>query len=244
MRQRAEQLWSAYRVQHGRRLREQLIEHYRPLAMKVLQQLWRRPDEDMEQVALIGLMKAVDRFDPSRGCGFASFAVPTIQGELKRYLRDQTRLVRCPRSLLDLHSAVNREEGKLARQLGRSPTLAEISAALGVELDDVVEAMALEETCHPASLDSPLALQEGEQPLTLEDCMGGSDPELDRVDDQVAMRQVVEGLEQPLRSVIKLRYFQSLSQQEAARRLGVSQMQVSRLERRALNNLRSEVATA
>jgi RNA polymerase sigma-B factor len=238
----ADRLWSAYTLHPSSQLREQLIEHYRPLTMAVLHRFRHRWDEDLEQVALVGLVKAVDRFDPVRGNGFPTFAVPTILGELKRFLRDQSRLVRCPRSLLDLHAAVGAKEGELTQQFGRSPTLTEIAAALGKPLDRVVEAMAIEETCHPCSLDDLPPSREYYPPVALEECVGAEDPELKKVEERIAWEQELDQLDPRLRRVMRLRYYDNLSQREAAQCLGVSQMQVSRLERRALDRLRCQVA--
>jgi RNA polymerase sigma-B factor len=224
-------------------LREQLIEQYRPLAMALLQRFRRHPDEDMEQVALLALIKAIDRFDPARGHCFPTFAVPTIQGELKRYLRDQSRLVRCPRSLLDLRDAVFARKRALTQTTGSSPTLAEIAADLEVELDQVVEAMAVDETCHPCSLDGLVPSRTQNQLVALEEFLGTEDAELQKTEERIAWTQALAELTPRLEQVMKLRYYENLSQQEAARRLGVSQMQVSRLERRALEYLRSQVAT-
>jgi RNA polymerase sigma-B factor len=238
----ADRLWSAYSAHPSAQLREQLIEHHRPLAASLIRRIRCRWDEDLEQVALVGLMKAVDRFDPTRGIGFPTFAVPTILGELKRYLRDQSRLVRCPRSLVDLRAAVLAKEQELTRRFGRSPTLTEIAAALGTPLDRVVGSMTIEETCHPYSLDDLLPSRENQPPLALQECLGAEDPELETVEDRIVWGQVLNQLDPRLKKVMRLRYYDNLSQQETARRLGVSQMQISRLERRALDHLRSQVA--
>jgi RNA polymerase sigma-B factor len=236
-----ERLWSAYRSCHERRVREQLIDEYRDLVYGLLSRMGRRWDEDLEQVALIGLMKAVDRFDPGSGNAFSSYAVPTIVGEIKRYLRDQSRLVRPTRSLLDLRVRARAREAELTAVTGRSPTVAELAEALGLDLERVVEAMAMEETCHPRSLDALLRSSDSEHTGVLEQCLGQEDPELERVETCVACRQALALLEPRLRTVIQLRYYQNLTQKQAARRLGVSQMQVSRLERRALHQLEDKL---
>jgi RNA polymerase sigma-B factor len=209
----------------------------------VLLRIRRHPDEDLEQVALLALIKAIDRFDPARGLCFPTFAVPTIQGELKRCLRDQSRLLRCPRSLLNLRDAIFARKRTLTQTTGLDPTLAEIAADLGVELDQVVEAMAVDEACHPCSLDGLVPSSKRNQLVALEEFLGTEDPELQQVEERVAWTQALAELTPRLEQVMKLRYYENLSQQEAARRLGVSQMQVSRLERRALDYLRSQVAT-
>jgi RNA polymerase sigma-B factor len=239
-----DQLWAAYASHPDYQLREQLIEHYRPLAIGILHRMPGRWDEDLEQVALLGLVKAVDRFNPACGTRFGSFAVPTIQGEVKRYLRDYSRPVRCPRPLLDLRAAMMTKERELTLKMGHGPTLSELAEALNVELDQVVEAMAIEETCHPHSLDRLLPVGEQGEPVPLEECIGEEDPELARAEQRILWNEVLERLEPALQQVVQLRFYQNLTQQEAAHRLGVSQMQVSRLERRALERLRAQMAIA
>src|SRR5437016_717941 len=148
-----EQLWSAYARCRDARRREQLVERYRRLAYAALKRLHCMGNEDLEQVALLGLIEAIDRFDPAGGPHFASFALPTILGELRHYLRDQSRLIRCPRPLFDLRAAVIARQRDLRQRIGRDPSLAEIARDLGVDLEHVVEAMAMEDTCHPSSFD-------------------------------------------------------------------------------------------
>lgn len=229
----AGRLWSAYAAHPSGTLREQLIEQYRPLALAVLHQICRHPDEDLEQVAMLALVRAVDRYDRAKGNPFPAFAIPTIRGELRHYLRDQSRLVRCPRPLINRRAAVMGKEQELAGRLGRSPSMDEIAAALGISLDQVVEALAIEETCHPYSLDSPLPSTADNGPLLFEECLGAADPELERVEEEVAWQQELGTLGPQLRKVLQLRYYGNLSQRETAERMGVSQMHVSRLESQA-----------
>jgi RNA polymerase sigma-B factor len=240
--ERADRLWSDYLCCRSADSQERLIDLYRPLALAVPRHLGFSRDEDLEQVALIGLLKAISRFDPTRGCRFTTFAFPTIAGEVKRYLRDRSRMVRCPRGLLDLRAAVSTTERDLTAQLGHSPTLSEVADALGVELERVVEAMALEEICAPRSLDEVMESLEHGQALTLEEQVGVPDPELARVEERIAWGQVLAELEPRIRKLLELRFYDNLSQNETGQRLGISQMQVSRLERRALEKLRERFA--
>jgi RNA polymerase sigma-B factor len=129
-------------------------------------------------------------------------------------------------------------------RFGRSPTAAEISEALALDVDQVVEAMALEDTCHPRSLDGILESVERERSPAMEECLGEEDPELARVEDRIALSQALEELDPQLRRILRLRYNGNLTQQEAAQQLGISQMQVSRLERRALAQMRTQMAAA
>lgn len=237
-----EQLWSAYARCRDARLREQLVAQYRRLAYAALKQLHCIGNEDLEQVALLGLVEAIDRFDPDCGHHFPSFALPTILGELRHYLRDQSRLIRCPRALLELRAAVIARQDNLRLKCGCNPSLAEIARDLGVDLEHVVEAMALEDACHPSSLDQGLPGRGEDRSRLAEELLGAEDPELARVEERIGWRQVLDHLDPRLRQVIELRFYQNLSQEKAARRLGVSQMQVSRLERRAIDRLRCQVA--
>lgn len=237
-----EQLWAAYMASRSERLREQLMERYRRLAYGALKRVHCSGDEDLEQVAMLGLVEAIDRFDPADGRPFVAFALPTILGELRHYLRDQSRPIRCPRPLLALRAAVVARQRDLRLQYGRDPSLAEIAGAMGIPLEQVVEAMALEDTCHPASLNQALPGREEDRSALPEELLGAEDPELARVEERVGWRQVLDRLEPRLRRVIELRFYQNLSQAKTAGCLGVSQMQISRLERRALDRLRRQVA--
>lgn len=234
----AQSLWAAYAAQPSASLREQLIEQNRPLALAILKRLGYGGDEDLQQVALIGLVHAVDRYDPTQGNQFATFATPTIVGEVKRYLRDFSRTIRPPRSIHDLHTALLGKVPALTSELGRSPTLAELARALGTEPEQIVEAMAMEDVSHPVSFDSLRSSTESEDVPALHESLGAVDPEYARVEERLAWANVLDALEAPLRRVIQLRFLQDMTQREAAARLGVSQMQVSRLERRALARAR------
>lgn len=234
-------LWSADTTQPDPSLREELIEGYRPLVNAVLRRLGRRGDEDAEQVALLALVQAVDRFHPSCGVRFSTFAVPTIAGAIRRYLRDQSRCIRAPRALLDLRAEMRTAEDDLTSQHGKPPTVAALARTLGVDPDRVLDAMRMEETCHPRSLDRIVESLDIDRPTTLEESLGEEDPAIARVEERIAWRQEVATLEPRLQRVIELRYYGHLSQQEAARHLGISQMHVSRLERRALDRLRGHM---
>jgi RNA polymerase sigma-B factor len=238
----ADRLWSAYQLQPTDELREQLIEHYRPLALMAVRQIRYSRDEDLGQVAMIGLVKAVDRFDPTRENGFYAFALPTILGEVKRYLRDHYHLIRCPRSLHDLRDQVRAREQEMVRQRGQIPTLAEVAQDLGVDLETILEAMEFEEICHPVSLDGVIAAARDDSPATLGECFGARDERLEQVETRIDWGQILDRLNPRLRTLIELRYFEQLTQREAGQRLGISQMHVSRLERRALDQLRTQAA--
>jgi RNA polymerase sigma-B factor len=238
----AKEPWPEYIAFQSTCRRDQLIERYRPLVLAVLRRMGCLGDEDLEQAALIGLVGALNRFDPANGCPFEAFALPTIAGEVKRYLRDHSRLLRPPRSLVELGHAVRQEEARLIAMTGQSPTVAAIANALGVDLDRVVEAMTLEDTCHPQSLNSLMDSPHYDYAVTREEFLGEEDPALTSADTRLVVEQALAALEPRLREVIMLCFYEELSQKEAASRLGVSQMQVSRLQRRALDQLRGQAA--
>jgi RNA polymerase sigma-B factor len=236
-----ERLWQEYRVSPTPQLREQLVEHYRSLARATVRRLCHFCDEDLEQVAMVALVKAVDRFDPARDNAFSTYAVPTILGEVRHYLRDQGRLIRYPRALQELRERVRVRERELIQANGQVPTLGEVAASLGVDLDQIVEALAAEERCHPLSLNAPVGASEDGKPQAMDEWIGERDRRLECVEAEVAWGQVLEQLGPQLKQVIQLRYFQQLSQQEVGQRMGCSQMHISRLERRALARLRPSV---
>jgi len=241
----ADRLWASYARNQDPRTREALIHQFERLAYSIANRFGQRgtESEDRCQVARMGLVKAVDRFDPSTNYRFSTFATPTILGEIKRYFRDHSRAMHVPRSVQELVVQVERATREMTRQLGRGPTSAELAARLGVAEERVVEALALEEVSHPLSLDGEVqSSNEGEGAATLEHCLGTEDPGLERVESQVCVRQLLCHLDERHQQIVKLRYLAGLSQREVARQLGLSQMQVSRLERRALTELRGHFA--
>lgn len=183
-------------------------------------------------MASIGLINAIDRFDPERGTQFSSFAVPSILGELKRHFRDHGWAVRVPRPIKDNVLEVNRTIEQLQGQIGRSPTPAELAAATGLSVEEVVEAIEAATATRAASLDA-LAPSDEDEPFPAWSA-GDSDGGLDLVLDRDALRRCVRGLPERERQVLYLRFAEDLTQTQIAERIGVSQMQVSRLLRRSL----------
>jgi RNA polymerase sigma-B factor len=199
--------------------------------------LGRRQDaDDLRQVAYVGLVKAVARFDPERTEEFASFAVPTIAGEIKRHFRDDSWFVRPPRSLQELRSAVAKESPRLAQQLGREPTSAELAGCLGQSERRVEEAVDCGGAMHPVSLDAPLA-SEGERG-TFADMLPSSDGTLEQAERVQALRAACRALAPRERLIIFRRFYEERTQSEIAREIGVTQMQVSRLLVSTLARLR------
>ena len=218
--------------------REALIERYMPLA-RSLALSYRRasePLDDLIQVASVGLVKAVDRWDPDRGLAFSSYAVPTILGELRRYFRDATWDVRPARDLQELCLAVEEAREALWGQLGRSPTVADIAERLNRSHEEVVEALQATEGRSVRSLDAPVHEEEGDS-ASAGDLIGSEDFEFDRVEAGVTLERLTGILDARAREILRLRFQEDLLQSEIAERVGCSQMHVSRIIRSSLEKL-------
>jgi RNA polymerase sigma-B factor len=187
--------------------------------------------DDLKQVARMGLVKAVRGFDPDRGTDFPSYAVPTVTGELKRYLRDSCWMVRPPRQLQDLRTVVARTVPALAQQLGREPSLAEIARELGESPRLVAEALNCQSSLRPESLE---AESDGR---SLAETLGGADERLERTEELVMLRAAIRQLEPREQQLLYYRYFEEESQQRVGERVGMTQMQVSRALARILVQL-------
>jgi RNA polymerase sigma-B factor len=194
------------------------------------------PLDDLEQVASLGLLKAIDRFDVSREVRFATFAVPTIAGELKRHFRDRGWMLRVPRDIQELSARVVRSREILTRELGRSPTATEVAGALGSGVEQVLEALRAADTYRMMSLDEPLA--EGAGAL---EAIGGDDEGYELAEHRVLLRCGLDRLSEREREIVRLRYYEGLTQREIARAVGVSQMHVSRLIRRSIDAMRDTI---
>ncbi len=224
---------------HGdRAARDAIVARFLPLA----RQLARRyagagePLDDLIQVASLGLVKAVDRFDPDRAVAFSSFAVPTILGELKRHFRDKGWSVRVPRDLQELALRLERVAEELSRELSRAPTPAELAQRLGVSEEDVLEAREAAHAYRAVSLDRPRT-EDDEGGPAVADAMGDEDPGFGRAEDAATVDQLLRVLAPREREVLRLRFVEDLTQQEIGERIGVSQMHVSRLIRQAIARL-------
>ena len=218
--------------------REELTARFLPLARQLASR-YRHTGEaldDLIQVAALGLVKAIDRFDPDRGIAFTSYAVPTILGELKRYLRDTGWAVHVPRSLQERSAQVETAIGELRMALGRSPSTAEIATATGLPNEQVLEAMTAPLSSRTMSLDAayPRGDEDG---LTFGESLGLADGRLAAVDDGAALAIALQSLHHRERTVLHLRFVEDLTQTEIGARVGISQMHVSRVLRRALAQL-------
>lgn len=218
--------------------REELVRRYLPLARKLARKYSgaREPFDDLMQVASLGLVKAVDRFDADRGTAFSSFAVPTILGELKRYFRDLGWSAHVPRGAQELAIKIQEGRERLTTKTGHSPTVNELAEYLELSIEDVVDGLETAAAHHASSLDVPLDDRDGE-PRTLTDLLGGDDERFEFVDVTVSIGAVARHLSKRERQVLALRFFKGCTQTEIANQIGVSQMQVSWILRRAMSRL-------
>jgi len=195
--------------------------------------------DDLVQVGYVGLIAAIDRFDPEKGVSFVTFAVPTILGEIKRYFRDQTWGLKAPRRLRELGLSLRKLREQLEQNLGRPPTVPEMALAAGVTEERLLQAMDLDRIYQPASLDAHLQDENGDDKSSFWEAIGRPDPELMAIEEREMVRHALDRLDQRQRAIIYFRFFEDASQAEVAGRLGISQMHVSRLERQALKRLRA-----
>jgi RNA polymerase sigma-B factor len=224
------------RWDHDRLPREQLIERYLPLARHLARRYKGGNAEldDLYQVAAFALVKAVNRFDPDRGIAFSSFAVPTIVGELKRHFRDHGWAVRVPRDVQELKLKLDRMIAALTGELGRTPTAGELADRTGASIEQVLDALGAASAHYPDSLDRPID-EEGESGIG--QLIGGEDPGFEEVENAELVDGLLATLPERERLILRLRFEEELTQAEIGRRLGVSQMHISRLIRRSIAQL-------
>jgi RNA polymerase sigma-B factor len=226
-------------------LREKLVLQHANLANYLASRFAGRgePLEDIAQVAQLGLLNAIDRYDPTRGVEFSTYATATIVGEIKRHFRDKTWAIRVPRRLRERNNVLMRTMQQLAGNLGRSPTLTEIAEAAGVSFEDAVEALEVGRAYNPISLDAQApggdASLDG-QPLM--DQIGVDDPQLERFEDKHVVEAVLATLPAREQTILRMRYYEERSQADIAQQLGISQMHVSRLQRAAIEKLAAKLA--
>ncbi|HZD67130.1 MAG TPA: SigB/SigF/SigG family RNA polymerase sigma factor [Acidimicrobiales bacterium] len=202
------------------------------------------PFEDLVQVASLGLVKAAERFDPCLGIPFAAYASHTMVGELKRHLRDRGWALRPPRSIQDRYLAVQRATSRLSQEHGRSPTIAELAAEVGLDDEEVLTALESGRAYRTSSLDAPTSTGDDTEELTLADRLGEEDARFQLAESWSSVAPVVRALPERERVILGLRFFQDLSQSEIAARLGISQMHVSRLLARSLALVRARAGAA
>ncbi len=221
--------------------REQLVERHLPLVRSLARRYANRgePLDDIEQVGAIGLLKAIDRFELGREVSLATYATPNVVGEIKRHFRDKGWSIRVPRALQELNSRMSGTIDGLTSRLGRSPSIAEIAAALDTTPEDVLEAIEVGSAYSTLSLSRPAGGEEESDPL---EAIGSEDEEFGRSEDRAALAPALAQLPQREREILRMRFEEGLPQTQIAERVGLSQMHVSRLIRKALATMRDELA--
>jgi RNA polymerase sigma-B factor len=237
-RRRETMLFRRYGTTRDPSLREELVRTYLPLARTIARRYESRrvPVEDLVQVAAIGLMKAIDRYEPERGVAFSSYAVPTMVGEVQRHFRDHTWGVRPPRELQERAQRVLNANREMGAELGRPPTAGELATRLQLSLEQVVDALQACEARDITSLDRPRTVGD-DTDSTFGDTMGGEDPGFERAEQAATAERLMDVLDEREREILRLRFHEDLTQAEIGERVGCSQMHVSRLVRTALAKL-------
>jgi RNA polymerase sigma-B factor len=235
---REQELLRAIHERGDQGARRQLAEEMLPLARALAHRYAGRgePLDDLVQVACLGILKAIDGFDITRDVRFSSYATPTVLGEIKRHFRDRTWAMRVPRGVQELQLQVARTRDRLTREHGRSPTVAELAAAVEAPFEEVLMTIESAGARRARSLEEPMG-----EDATLADAVGAQDPELARAEMRALLDSAFDVLSPRDREVLRLRFEEDLTQSEIAREIGVSQMQVSRLIRQSLGRLRLDI---
>ena len=236
------ELFARLRGDGDQEARRELIERHLPLARSLAARYRYTPQpfEDLVQVASLGLVKAVDGFDPGRGAPFATYAVPTILGELRRHMRDTGWAVHLPRALKERVLAVERAERALLRRAESAPTAQELAREAGLSLDDVLEALAARVTQDALPIDAPQPGSSSGEPARLDGALSSHDPLLESVDDRLSLSMALHAVAPRERAILRMRFIDGLTQTEIAERIGLSQMHVSRLLRATLELRRAD----
>ncbi|MFN8169034.1 MAG: RNA polymerase sigma factor SigF [Candidatus Nanopelagicales bacterium] len=221
-----------------RRARDELVTIHLPLVQYLARRFRDRgePLEDLVQVGTIGLIKAVDRFDPERGVEFSTYATPTIVGEIKRHFRDKGWAIRVPRRLQELRISIGQATAELSQKSGRSPTVSELAAHIGVSEDEIIEGLEGAQAYSTSSLDAQVG-GDDDAPM-LADRLGADDPDLEGVEYRESLRPLLAALPARERRILVLRFFHGMTQSQIAEEVGISQMHVSRLLAKSLGQLR------
>jgi len=235
---RERELLRRYHEKGDQRARDQLAEEMLPLARALAGRYTGRgePLDDLVQVACVGIMKAIDGFDLAREVRFSSYATPTVLGEIKRHFRDRTWALHVPRGTQELQLKVAKARDELTNELGRSPTVEELGEKVEANLEDVLDALQSAQAHRTRSFDEPAG-----EDSTLAESLGSSDPELGRAEIRVLLDDAFGVLSERDREILRLRFEEDMTQTEISERIGVSQMQVSRLIRQALARMRMDI---
>ncbi len=223
--------------------RDELVTMHLPLVQFLARRFRDRgePLEDLVQVGTIGLIKAVDRFDPERGVEFSTYATPTIVGEIKRHFRDKGWAIRVPRRLQELRISIAQATAELSQKTGHSPTIAELAAHLEISEDEVIEGLEGAQAYSTSSLDAPLG-DDAEAPM-LADRLGDEDPGIESIEYRESLKPLLAALPSRERRILALRFFHGMTQSQIAEEVGISQMHVSRLLAKSLATLREGLQT-
>lgn len=233
-------LWRRLKENRDPMAREELLRRYMPVARRMARRYSGvEPYDDLVQVAGLGLLNAIDRFDADNGTPFLGFAKPTIMGELKRHFRDRVWTIRVPRSLHDRLAAIESATVALTKELSRPPSPRELAAHLEIDIDDVLEALAADRNRTPLGLDAPVRGAEGED-VQAPEWFGAVDDGYELLEDRMALESVLPSLDEHQRTVLRLRFIEDLPQSRIAERIGCSQMHVSRTLRSTLEHLRAQ----
>ncbi|MDL9935267.1 SigB/SigF/SigG family RNA polymerase sigma factor [Gordonia sp. ABSL1-1] len=219
-------------------MRDRIVERCLPLADHVARRFRDRGEalDDLVQVARIGLVNAVDRFEPDRGFGFLSFAVPTVMGEVRRHFRDTMWSMRVPRRAKEVSLAIGKANDELVQRLGRSPRPSEVADFLDIPVAEVIDGLAARSAYNAISIDADSDTDDGR---SIRDTLGRDDEHLEQIDEFTALTPAVAQLDERERKILSLRFFRDMSQTEIAAEIGISQMHVSRLLARTLDRLRA-----
>ena len=237
------ELWDLYRDARdtqGPSARERLVLDYLPLVRRLCRRFYRsgEPLDDLMQVGTIGLLKAINKFDPELGTKFVSYAIPVIVGEIKNYFRDHGWSVKLPRKLQRQKLAVDRAVVVLTQKLGHIPTAPEIAQTTGFSVEEVYETFELERCGKPLSLDAQYEGNDSEDVSTILDYLGDRDPDMEALADKLDLEAALGGLDSREHAIIYWKFYSGLTQSAISQRLGISQMHVSRLQRNALTKLK------
>jgi RNA polymerase sigma-B factor len=229
-------------VEDAARQREAIFNRCLTLADRIARHYGGRGEdiEDLTQVARLGLVKAVNRFDPSKGSHFVAFAVPTMMGEVRRHFRDHGWSMHVPRRLKDRHGHITRATMELTQTLGQAPTAGQLATHLDMRREDIVDSLLAAEAYRVHSIDAPVSSGDS-APRMVSDTVGEVDFEFDRITDQETVRPLLAALPERERTVLYLRFFESMTQSQIAERIGVSQMHVSRILEKTLRELREQL---
>lgn len=239
-REKIRRLFRVYAKNKNTGVREKLILAHTRLVINLAKRFSNRgePLKDLIQVGNVGLIQAIDRFDTNRGTEFVTYATPTILGEIKRYFRDKGWTLKVPRRLQELNQHATKAIDALTQEFSRSPTIHELAEHLELSEEEVLEALELGQAYNPLSLDAELTVESDDAAAKLLDLAGGLDKEIEGISSKEALQDALHQLPAAERAIVILRFFKNYTQMEVAKKLQVSQMQISRLQQRALRKLR------